>query len=107
MSDPLTEDEVRRLLRECVTVVKPGEILVLQPGADVTPNQLREIQWMTDPKTQFKIVAKYIENIEDNDVLAALIAKHERVAKEIQFPYVQIAAAEKPQRSARAGKRKF
>ena len=46
--DPLTKDEVRQLLRECVTVVKPGEILVLQPGADCTPNQLREIQQMTD-----------------------------------------------------------
>ena len=48
MSDPLTKDEVRQLLRECVTVVKPGEILVVQPGVDYTPNQLREIQQMTD-----------------------------------------------------------
>lgn len=45
---PLTQDEVRQLLRECVTVVKPGEILVVQPGADYTPNQLREIQQMVD-----------------------------------------------------------
>ena len=26
----LTEDEVRQLLRECVTVVRPGEVLVIQ-----------------------------------------------------------------------------
>jgi hypothetical protein len=37
----LTEDEVRHLLRECVTVVKPGELLVIRV-ADFTPQQLRE-----------------------------------------------------------------
>lgn len=43
---PLAEDEVRQLLRECVTVVKPGETLVIQ-GRNWTPNQVREIQdWM-------------------------------------------------------------
>lgn len=48
VGDPLTKDEVRQLLRECVTVVKPGEILLLQPGADYTPNQIREIQKIAD-----------------------------------------------------------
>jgi len=43
---PLTRDEVRQLLRECVTVVKPGETLVIR-GYNWTPNQTREIQdWM-------------------------------------------------------------
>ena len=40
--DPET---IRQLLRECVTVVKPGEILVFTAGdPDWTPNQIREIQ---------------------------------------------------------------
>lgn len=41
---PLTEDEVRQLLRECVTVVRPGEILVIQVSENFAPNQLREYQ---------------------------------------------------------------
>jgi hypothetical protein len=40
---PLTKDEVYQLLRECVTVVKPGEALVVRI-ADLTPNQHREYQ---------------------------------------------------------------
>ena len=43
MPDPLTEDEVRQLLRECVTVVKPGEALVVRM-AGLTPSQHREWQ---------------------------------------------------------------
>jgi hypothetical protein len=43
---PLTPEQVRYLLRECVTVVQPGETLVIR-GRDWTPNQVREIQqWM-------------------------------------------------------------
>lgn len=43
-SRPLTDDEVRQVLRSAVTVVKPGELLVLRIGAEwnMTPNQLRE-----------------------------------------------------------------
>jgi len=40
----LSEDEVRALLRECVTVVRPGETLVVLAHANTTPNQLRELQ---------------------------------------------------------------
>jgi hypothetical protein len=40
---PLTPDEIRSLLRECVTVVKPGEILVIRvPFGGITANQHRE-----------------------------------------------------------------
>ena len=37
MDDPaaLSEDQVRQLLRECVTVVKPGEVLVIQMPWDL------------------------------------------------------------------------
>lgn len=43
MSDPLSEDEVRQLLRECVTVVKPGETLVVRMEG-LTPGQHGEYQ---------------------------------------------------------------
>ena len=39
---PLTKDQIRSLLRECVTVVKPGEVLVIRAPGDWTPGQLRE-----------------------------------------------------------------
>ena len=43
----LTEDEVRHLLSECVTVIRPGETLLLRCGRDWTPGQAREVQeWM-------------------------------------------------------------
>jgi hypothetical protein len=44
---PLTPDEVRQLLRECVTVVRPGETLVIR-GRNWTPLQVREIQQVMD-----------------------------------------------------------
>jgi hypothetical protein len=48
----LTQDEVRQLLRECVTVVKPGELLVIRIP-DLTPEQLYEYnevvkRWLGD-----------------------------------------------------------
>ena len=43
----LTDDEVRHLLSECVTVVRPGETLLQRCGRDWTPGQAREVQeWM-------------------------------------------------------------
>ena len=44
MSDPLTKDEVRPLLRECVTVVKSGEVLVIRGLENWTVQQMREVQ---------------------------------------------------------------
>ncbi len=38
-------------LRQCVTVVKPGETLVIR-GRDWTPNQVREIQRVVDAKRE-------------------------------------------------------
>jgi hypothetical protein len=32
------------LVRECVTVVRPGETLVVRVSDNTTPNQLRELQ---------------------------------------------------------------
>ena len=45
---PLGPDEVRQLLRECVTVVKPGESLVVRVPWTTTPGQLREYQRVMD-----------------------------------------------------------
>ena len=46
---PLTPDQVRQLLRECVTVVKPGEHLILRIPWTTTPTQVRELQdFVTD-----------------------------------------------------------
>lgn len=42
----LSEDEVRQLLRECVTVVKPRETLIVRAQPDWSPNQCREVQDM-------------------------------------------------------------
>jgi len=45
----LDPDTVRALLRESVTVVKPGEVLFFTVAdPNITPGQLREIQEMTD-----------------------------------------------------------
>lgn len=41
----LGPDEIRALLRECVTVIRPGDILLVRvsPQHCHTPNQLREM----------------------------------------------------------------
>ena len=57
---PLTQDEVRHLLRECVTVVKPGETLIVRVGPEWTPMQMREMQeslnwgWGTEDGLPFR-----------------------------------------------------
>ena len=58
---PLRPDEVRQLLRECVTVVKPGETLVIR-DRNWIPSQVNEIQrWMDDEhesgRISFKVLA--------------------------------------------------
>ena len=50
-SAPLSPDEVRYLLRECVTVVKPGETLILRVPWTTTPTQVRELQVILDETT--------------------------------------------------------
>lgn len=41
---PFTKDEVRQILRECVTVVQPGEHLILRVPWTASPTQVRELQ---------------------------------------------------------------
>ena len=45
----LDPETIRLLLRECVTTVKPGEVLFFSSGdPNMTPNQLRELQdWIS------------------------------------------------------------
>ncbi len=51
---PLTPDEIRQLLRECVTVVKPGETLVIRGDRNWTPNQVREVQDWLDSAAEWR-----------------------------------------------------
>ena len=63
LNAPLTPDEVRQLLRECVTTVGPGETLVVR-GTNWTPMQVREIQRAVDAMHEdgvigFKVLAVF------------------------------------------------
>lgn len=51
---PLSKDDIRQLVRECVTVVKPGETLILRCGREWTPQQMREIQDMVDATAEWR-----------------------------------------------------
>jgi hypothetical protein len=51
----LSPAQVRYLLRECVTVVKPRETLVVR-GTNWTPAQTREIQQVMDEMYELGIV---------------------------------------------------
>jgi hypothetical protein len=46
----LSPDEVRQLLRECVTVVKPGETLIIRMHDNWTAAQMRELQDVLDSR---------------------------------------------------------
>lgn len=46
-----------------------------------------EVSLVPDPKSQFKMQFKLVEEINDPEVLEALFAKKEVVSKEIDFPY--------------------
>jgi hypothetical protein len=48
LNAPLNPDEVRQLLRECVTVVKPGETLVVRVPVSTPPHVVRELQELAD-----------------------------------------------------------
>jgi hypothetical protein len=39
---PLSPDEIRQILRECVTVVKPGETLAVRLPSEWPPQQVRD-----------------------------------------------------------------
>jgi hypothetical protein len=59
---PLTPAEIRQLLRESVTVVKPGEVLFYMYGdPNGTPNQIRELQdwinwWLEDNAPDIRVL---------------------------------------------------
>ena len=50
---PLSPDEIRHLLRECVTVVKPGETLILRVPWSTEPTQVRELQKALQDATNY------------------------------------------------------
>lgn len=58
----LTPEAIRTLLRDHLTVVKPGETLVMRPAADISPNQWRELQdmldaWHSQGDLPFRVIA--------------------------------------------------
>lgn len=66
----LTPDQVRYLLRECVTAVKPGETLVIQER-NWTPNQVREIQrWLDGERDSGRIGFKVLAIIGEELAIA-------------------------------------
>lgn len=56
--------------------------LKLPPVAVIT-----EMSIVPDPKTQFKLKFRLVEQIEDNDVIGALLDKMETVEKDLTHPY--------------------
>jgi hypothetical protein len=66
-SPTLTSGQIRYLVRECVTVVKPGETLIIR-DRNWTPNQIREIQQRMNDEYQsgrigFKVLAVFGEEL--------------------------------------------
>ncbi len=61
MAPELSPDEIRQLLRECVTVVKPGETLILRCPEGWTPDQAGEMQeyaawWLAENAPEVKVL---------------------------------------------------
>lgn len=50
----LTPETARALLRECVTVVRPGETLIVRAHEHWTPQQVRELQDYADTVTEYR-----------------------------------------------------
>ena len=50
----LTPDHVRQILRECVTVVKPGETLVIRANSEWTPHQVERLQEFLDGMAEWR-----------------------------------------------------
>lgn len=61
MSEPLGPDEIRQLLAECVTVVKPGEVLVLRCPEGWVPEQAEMMQdhaarWLAENAPDIRVL---------------------------------------------------
>ena len=57
-----TPEKLRAVMRGCLTVVKPGETLIMRPDWNATPNQVRELQewldrWHFDGDLPFRVIA--------------------------------------------------
>jgi len=79
---PLTPEQVRCLLSECVTVVQPGETLVIR-GQHWTPNQVREIQdWLDTEHATGRITFKALAVPGDELAVAEEPAFMDRVTTE-------------------------
>lgn len=51
---PLTRGQVTQLLRECVTVVKPGETLAIRANGEWAPRQVEQFQQFLDDLAEWR-----------------------------------------------------
>jgi hypothetical protein len=75
------------------------ELLKRPPLAVIT-----EITVIPDNDTQFKVLFKMVEQIEDGDKIGELIEKAKTVAKEIMFPYPEFTAPAEPVKRGARGR---
>jgi hypothetical protein len=88
---PLTPEQVRYLLRECVTVVKPGEVLILRCPEDWTPTQVAEMQehasyWLEEnaPDIRVAVVPHLEMAVAEPEPDAEFIGRIERLWPELR-----------------------
>jgi len=78
--------------------VQQVAVLKRPPFAVVT-----ELSVVQDPKVQFRVQFKLVEQIRTADMFTALLARHEEIAEKIMFPYPEIEEEEPAPRHARKG----
>jgi hypothetical protein len=86
-----------------VTSVKGWAGFVNQLAATNKPPLafVAEMSVVPDAKTQFKVTFKAIEEIDDGELIGALLEKADLVDTQIAFPYQKVEVAAKPQRAAK------
>jgi hypothetical protein len=102
-AEAITEAEVA-YMKLPVTSVKGWASYVNQLAATSKPPLafVTEISVVPDTVSQFKVQFHVIEEIDDGDLIGALLAKADIVEEQIGFPYQVIEAAPKPVRRAPA-----
>ena len=106
IAPPLAPGQVRQLLAECVTAVKPGEVLVLRCPEGWTPDQAGEMQqhaarWLEENAPGVKVlVVPHLEMaVVQPEPDADLIARIERVWPTLQARNMRRTAMNLPGRA--------
>lgn len=58
---------------------------------------ITEISLVPDPKSQFRMIFKYVSSIDDGEVIQALLARRKALADQIMFPYQKPSEAPAPE----------